>query len=589
MNELQKQLQWQQAELKSMKEAYSGQRNGGWNQRANGARGDGNLRRNRSRQGSQGRSQAGWGDNWNGDKGAGNDKDNAKQGAWGASSRATTDKPDWPCNRACCKRPENKLNFGDRMSCNWCNFEKSAAMSPPKEEKRGYVAPEEPTDVPMDKDATPDEPSAEANKIWSTDESNMLRIMGVTRIKAPDESKDIFPKPTALDAKMTADQEVAAACKTSDQLAEAQAQVGYYTTQITHLEGHLKTNLDDATKAGHRATCVFFRKALADEEKKIVDLEKKQSGGGEAALHDLKAKRNQAEKKEALRVSKAVTLSDEALARFERLKAVLKAQQQKILDRITLLETGYAAASSACVVQGTECAKRHVDRLAAWDKRISAAEVANGGSATPPVAETPAHDPGQITVEQSLAAANSKAKAAEEALALATVAAQTAAKEAQEANVRMAGLPPSQPANCSKKIRYGREDLVPYQVADANDRNAVAQLQANVTAWVAHALIPIQFAEILTGMVDKDMGLKGLQGFVGERIWDKFFPSYQVKLTDYVPAQFASILNASFVKLDKETKQLVTTMAGEASVAFTQLDNKDTEDFQQRRGAYQPW
>jgi hypothetical protein len=463
-------------------------------------------------------------------------------------------------------------------------------MSPPKEEKRGYVPPDSPQSPPTDKPSTADAPAAAATtKTLAADETSMLKVMGVSLLRAADESKEIFPRPAARDGKWTADEEVAAACKNSDSLAEAQAQVGYYTSQIAALEDQMKADLDDATKAGHSATSTFFRKALADEEKKVAELEKKPSGGGEAALHDMRSKRNQAEKKESLRVSRAVTLADEAQAKFERLRELLRSQQQQLADRITLLETDYAVSTSALVTVGTEQAKRHVERLAAWDKRITAAEQANGGTPALPAAEPPAVDLGQITVEQSLAAANSKAKAAEEALALATTAAQAAAREAQEANTRMAGLPPSQPANCSKKIQYDRSDLVSYQVTDANDRSAVAQLQANVTAWVAHALIPIQFTELLTGMVDKQMGLKGLQGFVGESIWGKFFPNHKVKLTDYVPAQFASILNASFMKLDKETKQLVTTLASEAGNAFAQLDSKDTQDFQHRRGAYQPW
>ena len=102
-------------------------------------------------------------------------------------------------------------------------------------------------------------------------------------------------------------------------------------------------------------------------------------------------------------------------------------------------------------------------------------------------------------------------------------------------------------------------------------------------------MIPIQFEQLLTGMTDKDLGLTGLQGFVGEMIWNKFYPDSKVKLTDYVPMQLASILNANFIKLDKETKQMVTAKATGACMVFDELDNQDTEDLKERRGAYQPW
>jgi hypothetical protein len=192
-------------------------------------------------------------------------------------------------------------------------------------------------------------------------------------------------------------------------------------------------------------------------------------------------------------------------------------------------------------------------------------------------------------VEQSLAAANKKAADAEAALAIATAAAQRASKEAQDAAIRLQGLPPAQPANCSKKIQYTKADIRPYVVADAEDRAAVSQLQANVDAWVNHSLIPIQFSALLTGMADQDRGLIGLQGFCGELIWNRFYPDTKVKLTDYVPMQLASILNANFIKLDKETKQMVATKAAGAVTTFDELDIQDTADLQERRGAYQPW
>ena len=53
--------------------------------------------------------------------------------------------------------------------------------------------------------------------------------------------------------------------------------------------------------------------------------------------------------------------------------------------------------------------------------------------------------------------------------------------------------------------------------------------------------------------------------------------------------QLASILNANFIKLDKETKQMVGTKAAGAVVTFDELDIQDTEDLKERRGAYSPW
>ena len=99
---------------------------------------------------------------------------NAQRDAGGA---AATDKAGWACNRADCKRPEHKLNFGDRVTCNWCNTAKSAAMSPPKEERRGYVAPGDAKEAAGDKAPAVEDHMSEEKKAWLADENGMLKAI----------------------------------------------------------------------------------------------------------------------------------------------------------------------------------------------------------------------------------------------------------------------------------------------------------------------------------------------------------------------------------------------------------------------------
>ena len=528
----------------------------------------------------------------------GGDYDNA-----GAKDAGMPDKAQWPCRRMQCSRPDGKLNFGIRTTCNWCGCDKGAAMSPPKEERKDYVvpvdgapgkdaaangaapaggaAPAKPAAVNGAKPGGGAAPAAAADnginpphQQLAPDELSMLKNLGVTAVRATNPAKGapIFLKPE-LKQQRSADDEVAAACKSSDRLAEAQAAVDYCKTSLLNVERELaRTDLADGTVKGHQFQKGMLETRQKEQEKIVADLSGK--AGGDAALHELNEKRSEAEKKEARRSQRATTKGEEAQSRFERLRSVLQSQKDRLDEKILELETDFAESSSAFLIINTEQAKRHMQRLAAWDKRIGSAEGAgNGMAVTPPSpdnAACPAMDANQRLLE------------AQQALVLAQQA-------AEKARADLAAQPVSLPANCGIRIRYVASDLQEMGVLSTTDAACLATIYANATAWERQGLVPIQFSTLLTGCTDLPSAMKGLTAVVGQTIWEKFFNQDEVSVDHYVPMQFGTVLYAIFTKLDKKTASAATKLAPIADATFATVADKDEIDKKQRGGVYTLW
>jgi hypothetical protein len=422
---------------------------------------------------------------------------------------------------------------------------------------------------------TPDNGLNPTHLQLAPDELAMLKILGVTAVRATDTSKGTptFAKPE-LKQQRTAEEEVSAACKSSDRLAEAQAAVDYCKTQLTGVDTELgRTDLDDGTRKGHEFQKTMLQNRQKEQEKIVADLAGK--AGGDAALHELNEKKSEAEKKESRRAQRATTKGEEAQARFDRLKAVLTAQKSRLDEKILELETDFAESSSAFLTINTEQAKKHQLRLAAWDKRIDAAEISMGGVTpapmTPAVAASPAED------------ANQRLLDAQQALVVAQQA-------AEKAKLELAQQPIKVPPNCALRIRYAMDDVPTLDTLSPSDTSCLATLYANAAAWERQGLVPIQFRTLLTGCQDQAAAMKGLQAVIGNAIWDKFFPQIEISIDDYVPTQFATILLVVFTKIDKKTVTAAQKLAGLADATFATAADKDELDRRTKAGIYaMPW
>ena len=337
-----------------------------------------------------------------GQKGKGKGKSKGAGGSWGAAAGndrkswggkggaepwGMPKKEDWPCRRRACKVPAGKLNFGRNDKCNWCGVPKNAAMNPPRGERSGAAEEPEAVEVEADENETGEADSMEDAKpaTLKGDEVAMLRAMGLSIIRPRDEKKAIFPKPLPLDEKKSADEEVANLCKTSDLLAVTVENVEFYRAEAERLETVVKEATTEVEKRNQQRSLEWYRTRLKEEEKTASDLGKKKNATGEAQLHELTAKKSQADALEAVRIQKEAKEAADGLERFQRLEAVMMAQTKLMEERLEALREEYKAAASLAAERVTETAKRHVERTAAWTSRISVADRATGGLASLPV------------------------------------------------------------------------------------------------------------------------------------------------------------------------------------------------------------
>ena len=451
-------------------------------------------------------------------------------GAWGANRKendkswakedpkASADKECWPCNLANCKRPEEKWNYGDRVCCNWCGAAKNAAMNPPSGERRGGgAAPQEEEGEADDVNMAAGEATVEAGGLevppmLKADEVTMLKILGLATLKPRDKSKTVFPVGKPLVNKCTPDEEVAALCKTSDLLAAKQASVVFFQRQqmVCSHEISLLGENDATAKEGQEETLVFYKKKLADAEKQVLELAKKNSTGV-AQVHELGVKKSQAQKKETDRVQQVAADQKELKEEFERLMKVFDAQVAIMAERRAELAEEFRLSAGDAEAQNKELAKRHLDKVAAWDTRINLEQSKAGGA---PAAVIP---PAQPT---SVAEAEAQVVEAQKVAAKGQKALEEALRGAAALQSNLEALPPQAPSICSFRIRYAVDELVPLnRELEPDEVAAVEHIAAMAEMWTQYGLIPVTYRHLLRGVAGVEQELFTMvQGMIGPLI-----------------------------------------------------------------------
>ena len=598
-NAMERQLAAQQREVvamkKSMMEVANGKEPPGKGKGK--AKGKGKGKETWKKGKGRGKGQS-WGAGGQGGMANGNDWDWPKLPTESAQEEP---KEEWPCCLECCTKSVGKLNYGHKTACNWCGATKNKAMNPPAAERRG-ASPIEVLDDDMQvESAAPLGIGGAQAVMLKPDETEMLKAMGLTTIRARDTSKKIFLAPQALDLRKTADEEVAALCRNSDQLAATQASVTFYRESVKGAESALSQAISDVAKEGGQMTLDFFKQKLVEKEKACTELGKK-NATGEAQLHDLTAKRSQAERKESERVQKAVTVTTAAQEKFQRLRAVLSGQVEMIQERIEALKGDFETASEAALERATDLAKRHVERMTAWETRITAAELASSGSPTEEAASAPAVPAtldganGKVAKEAKETKGEAKEVKEEQTLAQAIKAAEDAKAQAEALNLKVqemqqeklkrgAQTRPPVAGVCTRRIRYSADELVPLKRSPTKpEQVAIANLAANVKMWLSYSLVPVTYLQLLHD--DENVSFQGIQEMIGPILWKRFYGEGPVVAESYVPAQMASILNAVFIKMDKDTQTLFSEAVDGKQSYFEEIEEKDEEDRAGSTGAY---
>ena len=457
-------------------------------------------------------------------------------------------KAKWMCNWKDC---ESGLNRPDNADCYKCLRPKGLAMSPPLQSSKNPTAGSSareggpPADEPQPRKRTrnarkkeseekakagaatpakstppappaaPTEPADDADMdsddeeaaipTLAKDEVALLKSCGLVPIAAASPLTTTFAKPKPKEVKVTPEEEVASACKKSDGLIDAQANVDYFKAEIETVTG-------DAAKA---RLLPILKASLKEEEEKVAALTAKP--GKAVTVASLQEKRSTEVRVEEERVAKNTKNREAAQARYERYMGVLGKQQALLNLRMDALREAYTESASAWNAMDQEMSKAHVAKLREWDTRISSADKATGGM----LANTNLQD-------------------------AAGTAAKTAAEDSFEAAL-VAPLPKkmrkNSPPDCELTIEWTEADLPEAKNVSPEQTQCLSAIMYNIRAWQRNGAIPVQYGMLAQGFGCKDEEvMPWFRSVVGKTLWERFYANRVVKCTDYAPTQVGMIV-----------------------------------------------
>ena len=330
------------------------------------------------------------------------------------------------------------------------------------------------------------------------------------------------------------------------------------------------------------------RKKLEALEKHLEKASSYVEGTLKLAACELELGLHQYEEAEKSRVGRTDASAEKATERAERLEAICLEQITAWETHLDQLRVDRTAREAEWESRRLWLENRSLEVAALATTKIEEANLRAGTSTTPQnTAPTFNLQLADATAEVARLKKEASAVAEQTALEKKSLLERLEALEARAsapaapAAAPTATLPtiiPTMTTGNSKRIRYDKGDIVVLKrTVNAEEKAFLAHIMANIETWIAHGLFNISMTQLSTGCHDVSKAHTLVQQMAGETIWGKFVEAgHDMATTSAAPAQLASVLQAVTIKLDKDTRALVTSLTDSKNEEFQELEVQDT-------------